>query len=238
MNDKPVEQYSTEWWLARRGKLTSSRMNTVVNGTWRGWTSLMDRLEQESGVLVFEEKFEPGREPPALAWGKRFEKVAVAEYQFEQGVLVTHPAFVVSQRNEHVGCSPDFVVPELGVNGEIKCPFNEVNHARVFMDRMLPDIYKAQVQSQMWVQELELSHFVSLNPKLPEGARLVVIEVPADEPYLRRMEDRIDQFLSYYLAGRRPGKGDLEKKTFAVKAGGGFSGKAFTTIPSLRRKTS
>lgn len=197
-------QHNREWWLARRGKLTASRIARVVHGTMKGWHSFMDELEAETLMPTMPDRFPHGA-PRAIQWGWDQEAMARASYEMDTLEEVSCVGFAQHPTIAQLGASSDFIVPALRINGEIKSPYTQSNHLRVVMNRQIPAEYLPQVQCQMWCHGFETTHFVSYDPRHPDWrSRKAVVAVNIDPSYIEIMGNRIADFLLLYNAGRRP----------------------------------
>ena len=211
-------QHNREWWLARRGHITSSRMHRVVHGTWRGWSSLMDELQKE---LESEEpppdQWNGGPPPAAIRWGHHWETPAVDNYCFDYDVEAVRPPFVESRKTPYIGASSDFIVVydfQFQANGEVKCPVKLERHTTVMMNNFVPAEHIPQIDCQMYVHNLPVTHFLSFNPDMPDPqSRLIKIEVPRNPTREREMLERCHEFYEMFKRGGRPGPSRVPKST-------------------------
>lgn len=202
MNGNP-HQHTREWWLARRGKLTSSRMKTVIHGGARGWLTLMNHMRDE---LASEEPIEKDLSfVEAIAHGYQYEPAARAaaelllDEEFELVGFEQHP------RVSYIGCSSDALREKRRCNVEIKCPFNKMRHLQVYQTQTMPDEHMPQVQAQMFVWEVEKTLFISYHPDMPHWKmNTVIIEVPRNEVYIQSMLARAERFMDEFNGVRRP----------------------------------
>jgi len=199
VHDNP-HQHNREWFLARRGKLTSSRMKTIVHGGPKAWTTLIKRLQAE---LASDDILEPDLEHvPAIAHGRRNEPIARANVELDKDIdaqligFVTHPVY------DYIGCSSDFVEcdPLSGrvvTNGEIKCPLNIERHLVVYQTGRMPDEHRPQVQCQMFVHDVQWTMFTSYHPDVAHWKqRTITVAVPRDQAYIDYMLERCQQFMT------------------------------------------
>lgn len=208
-------QHTKEWWLARRGKLTASRIDRVVHGTMKGWSSFMDELEVELLLDDMPDRF-PNGTPRAIQHGWDHEAIACAVYEVETGHNVTRAGFAQHPDIPQVGASSDFLVLDELRNGEVKCPLNLAHHTRVVMNRQVPQEYFGQIQCQMWCHGFPVTDFVSYHPDHPDWrCRLAVVTVNIDGSYIERMGNRVTDFLHIFNAGRRPR--DVDPKSVFIK---------------------
>lgn len=190
-------QHTAAWFMARRGKLTSSRMKTIVHGTPKGWATLIKKLRAE---LASPDVLEPDLEHvPAIAWGRKHEPIALAEAELQLGTDFELLGFAMHPRREYIGCSSDFLAYNRTVNGEIKCPLNVDVHNLVYQTRQMPNAHKPQVTCQMFVHNVDRTLFVSYHPEaLHWRFRCVIVEVALDTGYRDLMLERCDQFMQAF----------------------------------------
>jgi hypothetical protein len=203
-------QHTREWWLARRGHITSSRMYRVVRGTWRGWTSLMNELQTEvESDEPPPDQWNGGPPPAAIRWGHHWETPAIENFCLDHDVEVVRPPFAESLKIPYIGASSDFIAIEgfdFRANGEVKCPVVLSRHSRVMMYGQVPDEHIPQIDCQMFVHDLDVTHFLSFNPEMPDPAsRLVRIDVPRDRRREQYMLERCHEFMEIFRRGERPG---------------------------------
>jgi len=88
-----------------------------------------------------------------------------------------------------IGASPDGLI---GSDGgiEIKCP-KASTAVRYMVEDKLPDIYKPQVQGNLWICEREWWDFVVYHPSMD----LFVTRVYRDEAYIKKLETHITAFV-------------------------------------------
>ena len=88
-----------------------------------------------------------------------------------------------------IGASPDGLI---GSDGgiEIKCP-KASTAVRYMVEDKLPDIYKPQVQGNLWICEREWWDFVVYHPSMD----LFVKRVYRDDAYIKKLETHITAFV-------------------------------------------
>lgn len=212
-------QYDLAWWKARRGHITSSRMSRVVKGTWRGWSTLMDELEEELKTDVTPDQWN-GRPPPsAIRWGHRYEDLAIDNAVLDRGWMVARPPFVEHPEVPYVGASSDLLVCDphdfsFIANGEVKCPVVIDRHSRVMMNKQVPDEHLPQIMCQLWVHNLPMSYFISFHPEMPDPqSRIVVLEVDRSEKLIDEMANKCSDFMEIFKRGDRPSASQVTKSS-------------------------
>ena len=147
MSTIEIVQGSPEWFAARLGRVTASRVADVVARTKSGWgasrANYAAQLVAERLTKTVAETFTNA----AMQHGTEQEPVARAAYEFYRDADVTEVGFVVHPRIAMSGASPDGLV---GADGlvEIKCP-NTATHIETLLGGAVPAKYLCQVQWQM-----------------------------------------------------------------------------------------
>jgi hypothetical protein len=194
-------QHNAAWHLARRGKLTSSRMKTVVHGGPRAWTTLIGKLQAE---LASDTPIEPDLDYiPSIAHGRRYEPIALAEAELAVGTEFEQVGFIAHPTLPYLGCSSDALAWARSVNVECKCYVDLRKHLAVLQTGQMPDEHRAQVQSQMCVHAADQTLFISYHPDAPHWRqRTVIVEVPVNRSYRDLMLERCDQFMAAFRGER------------------------------------
>jgi len=189
-----MEQRTEEWFAARLGKVTASRVADVVARTKSGYgasrANYMAELVCERLTGVRGEFFQSA----AMQWGTEQEPAAREAYESKRGVLVLETGFVSHPTITMAGASPDGLI---GTEGgiEIKCP-NTNTHLDTLLSEKVPEKYLNQIYWQMactgglWVD------FISFDPRLPESMQLFIQRVPRDDAAIRNLESEVQIFLS------------------------------------------
>ena len=144
-----MQQRTPEWFSARRGKLTASRLGAAA-----GVCPFLSRKKYMTELLT-EPEFKGNA---ATSWGTRNEHNACHDYMVRTGNLVTKFGFQCHPDIEWLGGSPDGFVGDRGMI-EIKCPFHKlVCHERV------PAHYLCQVNALLEIFDRDWCDFVSWTP--------------------------------------------------------------------------
>jgi len=193
-DDSP--QGSPGWHRARRGKITGTRIKTIMHGTPKGWNTLLDTLRHE----IEHPDAEVADAPFVSAdveHGRKYEPVARANAElqlcedFELVGFAQHPDF------PFLGVSSDFMALDRTVNGEIKCPRDIRNFNAVRFSQRLPDEYYPQVQLQMFVHGVDRTIFVCHHPDAGDWRiNTIVLNVYSDAEYQAAMLDRCQAFMA------------------------------------------
>jgi len=188
-----MEQRSPEWFAARLGKVTASRVADVIAKTKTGYSASRDNYMAQ---LVCERMTGTQGESytnAAMQWGTDQEPLARAAYEATQDVLVDETGFVIHPRIQEAGASPDGLVGMFGLI-EIKCP-NTATHIETILSDKVPGKYITQMQWQMACTERQWTDFVSYDPRMPEGLQLFIQRVDFDPEYVKTLETDVIAFL-------------------------------------------
>jgi len=193
-----MEQKSEEWFKARLGKVTASRVADVLAKTKTGYSASRDNYMAQ---LVVERMTNTQAESftnAAMQWGTDQEPFARAAYEVQQNVLVDETGLVDHPTIEMAGASPDGLVGEDGLV-EIKCP-NTATHIDTLLTQTVPGKYITQMQFQMACTGRQWCDFVSFDPRMPTKAQLFVKRVYRDDGFIKEMESEITKFLAEVTA--------------------------------------
>jgi putative phage-type endonuclease len=189
-----MDQGSDEWFVARMGKVTASRVADILAKTKSGYSASRDNyLAQLVCERLTNEKTESFINS-AMQRGTDIEPLARAAYESLKDVLVDEVGFVPHPSIIMAGASPDGLVGDDGLL-EIKCP-NTATHIETLLSQTVPGRYNTQMQFQMACTGREWCDFVSFDNRLPEELQLFVKRIPRDNMYIRLMEDEIVKFLN------------------------------------------
>tara|TARA_R110000822_G_scaffold19866_1_gene64439 strand:- start:328 stop:951 length:624 start_codon:yes stop_codon:yes gene_type:complete len=203
-----MEQYSDEWWKARLGKATASKIADIMTKTKSGYSAGRKNYEAQ---LIAERL--TGISPPsftndAMRHGTETEPQAREAYEFANDVVVVEVGFIDHPTILMSGASPDGVVGE-GLL-EIKCP-NTSTHLDILIGGKVPKKYITQMMWQMACMEKEWCDFVSFDPRLPEAMQMFVARVHYDKDVVADMENEVVKFL-----GEVDAKVKLLKEKFEI----------------------
>lgn len=188
-----MEQRSTEWFNARLGKVTASRVADVIAKTKTGYST---SRENYMAQLVCERMTGTQGESynnAAMQWGTDQEPLARAAYEAAKDVLVDEVGFITHPTIIAAGASPDGLVGDDGLI-EIKCP-NTATHIDTLLSEKVPSKYNTQMQWQMVCTGRKWCDFVSFDPRMPEGLQLFIQRVDFDAEYVKMLEAEITEFL-------------------------------------------
>ena len=191
-----MEQRTEEWFAARLGKVTASRVADVLAKIKSGESASRKNYKMELVVQRLTGKAGESFTNAAMEWGTEQEPFARMAYEAHTGTFVKEEGFVDHPTIEGFGCSPDGIVGEGLI--EIKAP-NTANHIETVLENKVPSKYIPQMQCQMACTGAKWCDFVSFDPRVPEDLQLFVVRVERDQEYIDAMEVEVKQFLSEVL---------------------------------------
>ena len=169
-----MEQRSDEWFTARRGMITASKIKKelLAKKTTKAYQDfrtkcLVYRLGESD---LDSEAREQGFLSKEVQRGIELEPEARQQYEFMTDVDVIEPGFIKHPTLPYCGASPDGLVGEDGLI-EIKCR-NLTAHVDFLINRTIPSEYMYQMQFQMmctgrkWCDYVSYDNRVSLFPSI------------------------------------------------------------------------
>jgi len=186
-------QGSPEWFAARLGKVTASRVADIVARTKTGVSASRATYRAQLVCERLTGMPQDSFKSPAMEWGTLTEPDARAAYEFETNRKVETVGFVQHPGFIHAGASPDGLVGEDGLI-EIKCP-NTATHIETLLKRCVPNKYLTQIQWQLAVTGRAWCDYVSFDARLPERMRLYIQRVKRDEATIADLEKNVEIFL-------------------------------------------
>jgi len=189
-----VEQGTPEWFAARLGNVTASRVADVIAKTKSGYAASRDnymaQLICERMTNTVAESFSS----PAMQWGTETEPLARAAYESLADVLVDEVGYIAHPTIKRAGASPDGLIGLFGLL-EIKCP-NTATHIDTLISEQVPTKYITQMQWQMSCTGRTWADFVSFDPRLPSGLQMFVKRVEFDAEYVAMLKEEVIKFLA------------------------------------------
>ena len=188
-----MEQRSAEWFAARLGKVTASRVSDVTARTRSGWGASRAKyaaqlvVERLTGVKAAEFV------SPAMQWGTDQEPLARDAYRHTRPDDVIETGFIDHPTIPASGASPDGMVGKEGLV-ELKCP-DTATHIETLLGEPIPLRYHLQMQWQLACTGREWCDFVSYDPRMPERLQLYIQRVPRDVAVISSLEHDVALFL-------------------------------------------
>jgi putative phage-type endonuclease len=186
-----MEQRSEEWFQARLGLVTASRVTDVLAKIKSGESAsrrnykiqlVSERLTGERQETYINQAMQDGIDREQFARDRYVQQFG----EVEEVGFVKHPTL-------EAGASPDGMVGDDGII-EIKCPMGST-HTETLMTQDIPSKYVPQVQFQLLVTGRKWCDFVSYNPMFPEHLQVFVKRIEADPVYQKELESEVKQFL-------------------------------------------
>jgi len=199
-----MDQRSPEWYAARLGKVTASRVADVVAKTKTGYSTsranYMAQLICERLTGVQGESYSSA----AMQWGTDTEPMARTAYENFSDALVMETGLVPHQTIPMAAASPDGLIGSDGLV-EIKCPIT-ATHIETLLGQSTPGRYVTQMQWQMACTGRKWCDFVSFDPRMPENMQLFVERIARNDETISLLEREVMMFL-----------GELDEKVGQLK---------------------
>ena len=134
-----MEQRSEEWFAARLGKVTASRVADIIAKTKSGYSTSRANYMAELVCERLTGLQGDSYQNAAMVWGINTEPFARQAYESRLADLVEEVGFIPHPTIENAGASPDGFVGEDGLV-EIKCP-NTATHIDTLLSDAAPSKY-------------------------------------------------------------------------------------------------
>lgn len=185
-----IEQRTEEWFAARLGRVTASRVSDVMaKPTTAAYQNYQAQLLCERLTGQMTETFQS----PAMQHGTETEPRARAMYELETGNTVEETGF-----HQHpsmmAGASPDGLVGESGLL-EIKCP-QPATHLKTLRTGKIEPKYQRQMIWQMICTGREWCDFVSFSPAFPAELQLFCKRFDYPPEQAEEITATVTQFLA------------------------------------------
>lgn len=189
-----MDQRSDEWYSARLGKVTASRVADVMARTKSGPAASRDNYMMQLLCERLTGKKEESFTTAAMQRGVELEAVARSAYEVDAGVMVIETGFCVHAAVSGFGASPDGLV---GTDGlvEIKCP-NTKQHVEFLRTGKPEGKYVWQMMAQMACTDRAWCDFVSFDDRMPEELQFSRVRIYRDAEEEKAMMAAIRQFLA------------------------------------------
>jgi YqaJ-like viral recombinase domain len=197
-----ARSHTDQWYAARRGMLTASRMHDACNFLQGGKpsakrTNYMKDVVAERLTGIATSHYVSME----MQWGIDHEKDAIAAFERETGLLVWPAGLVLHPTIEFFGATPDGFVyvwiedREVVVPLEAKCPTTQT-FIEWRMANEIPDRHRLQLLAQMSCCEALLGIFVAHDPRIRVGRNLIwhTLDLP-DRSEIEETEAKARNFL-------------------------------------------
>lgn len=166
-----IKQRTTEWYNARKSRLTASDLDDAIKD------NCLKLAKKKAGII--KDKTNYSTIAP-LKWGTMFEAMAIRCYSQEmKDISISEFGLIEDETNEHFGASPDGI-NDMGIMIEIKCPFT-----RKIVDGEIPQKYFMQIQGQLAVCCLKECDYIECNFKTYDSVYKYIESIQSE------YEDRI-----------------------------------------------
>lgn len=194
-----MEQRTEEWFAARRGRVTASKVKDVM-AKGRGGAPSATRQNYMMQLLCerLTGRCEEGYSSAAMQRGTELEPLARMAYELFADGEVSEVGIIHHPTIEGFSASPDGVVGSRGLL-EIKVP-NTATHIYTMQSGKHDSTYEWQMLAQMACSGREWVDFVSFDDRLPEELQYVCFRYHRDEARIREMEAEVKVFLEELAA--------------------------------------
>ena len=188
------DQRTEEWYAARLGKVTASKVADLMAKTKSGYSASRDNYMAQLVVERITKTKAESFSNAAMDWGTAQEPFARAAYEAFTGFMVEEVGFVQHPTIEWAGASPDGLVEDDGLV-EIKCP-NTATMIDTLLTNKVPQKYYIQMQMQMACTQRAWCSYVVFDPRMPVKAQLFHKIIVRDDVFIAEMEAEIINFLA------------------------------------------
>lgn len=186
-------QQTPEWFLARVGKATASRIKDIVAKTKTGASASRKNYAVELALERLTGSKKEGFTNAAMQHGIDQEPIAKLAYESRTGRLIEDVGFIDHPTIPMSGASPDGLVSEGLI--EIKAP-NSATHLENLVRGSADPEYLPQMYWQMAVTGRPWCDFVSFDPRFPEHLQLAIYRVNTNAQKIKELENEVSQFLT------------------------------------------
>lgn len=191
-----MEQRTPEWYAARCGKVTASRVADVVTRLkGGGWGAPRAKYMDQIVAERLSGKPQDMRNVRSMTERAEMEPDARVAYEFYTDRAIELVGFVPHPTIENAGASPDGYVDEDG-GVEIKC-LDAATHKKLLLGDDAPMLdYQEQMDFQMACTGAKWVDFVAYCPIMPEELKLIVKRVDRNDERIAKLESSVIQFLA------------------------------------------
>ena len=196
-----MDQRSQEWWDARCGKVTASRVGDLMarNQPRKGktvgeWSARRNNYLEEKIAERIIGKPRDRKKVASLDYRLELEPDARKAYEFYFDNEVVQVGFIDHPRIPNFGASPDGLVGSDG-GQEIKC-LDPETHIRLIRAGGVDLDYVYQCQSGMACTDRKWWEFVAYCPEMPEEGRIWVQRFQRNDIMIADIEKNVIEFLA------------------------------------------
>jgi len=189
------EQRTDLWHACRLGRLTGSAAKdaiaTIKTGEAAGRRDLRTRLVIER---LTGQSGEDDYVNAAMQWGTDHEPEARAAFESLTGELVTETGFC-QHEDLMAGCSLDGHLGDMRELVSLKCPKSATHLGYLKSPERMPATHVAQMLHELWITGARAYHFLSYDPRFPEGLQTYYFRVERDDAAVSEYAAKAEQFL-------------------------------------------
>lgn len=190
-----MEQKTEEWFQARLGKVTASRIGDLMSRVKSGgYSSSRKAYMMELLCERLTGKREEKHCNASMQRGNELEPKARAMYMITTGEMVSELGIAYHPTINNAAASPDGLIRDEGLL-EIKCP-NTATHIDFLSSGKPKDEYLLQMQWQMACTGRQWCDFMSYDDRLPEHLSYKILRVNRDNDLIAKIESEVICFLS------------------------------------------
>lgn len=182
------EQYTPEWYAARKGKITASLVPAIMGeDEYIKRSDVLDNMVKEFYGIEVER-----RENPATLYGRQMEEFAAYDYERIFNCELKKSGFWISQSVPYLGCSLDRVMDSPKAIVEIKSLYGQRDKEVVKFERKKS--HDIQCHVQMFVTNILSSRLFQWTPHA-WNARYI----PYSQKFMAEILEAVESFYDEYL---------------------------------------
>lgn len=194
MKELKIEQNTTEWMVARCGRITASAFDTLIPVPKRGKEKFSQGQLTYLRTVAAERLtglYEEGFQTKAMQQGHEREPLARNAISASESLFFRESG--PWEYSDFVLVSPDGIGGFNEFTLELKCP-QPPNHLLYLLDiDELFKKYEYQIKGQMYCTGIHEGYFGSYNPDFPEGKQLVYSTYALTNEDIQLFEDRLGE---------------------------------------------
>jgi putative phage-type endonuclease len=194
MSTVDLQQGTAEWYAARVGKVTASRIADVMTKPKRGEKTSRVRANYRAELIceILTGKAEEGFQTYDMKRGIELEPNARAEYELKTGNTIRNVGFIEHPSIPRTGASPDGLIGTEGII-QIKCPKPAI-HFDYYKGKVAPVEYQPQMLWEMACTGRKWCDFVSFNERMPDHLQLFIVRFERDEALISEIAAEVIKF--------------------------------------------
>ena len=189
-----MEQGTPEWFEARRGKVTASRVLDAIGKNAKGnYLAAREKYLLDLSAEILCSDLEESPQSADMQRGAYLEDYARSEYEARNDIQVVRAGLIDHPSIIGFGASPDGLIGDDGLI-EIKCPKTQT-HLNTMATGQPSERYLMQMYAQMACTGREWCDFVSYDPRLPPDLKLYIKRIDRDDEVITEIENEVSKFL-------------------------------------------